>query len=88
MIESITKSVTSWQAERDSLLDRISHLQDARERASAFIATLVEAREPITPFDLTEMTKILWETPAESEARRFPEPVLDSVFLEQKEDQK
>ena len=84
--EARSPSVTSWQKERDGLLDRISHLQDVRDRATDFLAHLASEVQPITSFDVGEAVKILWETPEASHERRFPTPVLDSDSSTNKED--
>lgn len=82
---TLEPSVTSWQRERDAMLDRISHLQDARDRATDFLARLAGEVSPITAFDMGEAIALLWETPEQSEARRFA-GVLDSETPDPEED--
>jgi hypothetical protein len=85
---TLTKSVTSWQAERDAMLDRVSYLQDVRARTTSFVERLVDEVEPLTKFDLFEVLAILNETQVESELRRSLDRVLSSDVPSEKEDQK
>lgn len=86
--EVLAPNRRSLEIQRDNALDRISYLQDARSRATDYLTCLMSDVSPITPFDIAEALSILNETPEASAARRFPEPVLGSAVLDQKEDQK
>ncbi len=77
----------SLEIQRDNALDQVSYLQEARTRATDFLKCLASDVDPITAFDINEALAILTETRQASDARRFP-AVLDSVTLDQKEDQK
>lgn len=69
MEATLYPSVTSWQAERDGLLDHISWLSDSLERASDYLVEIGKL-ETITPFDILEALTIIWEAKDISEERR------------------
>lgn len=84
-LEARVRSVTSWQMERDALLDRIGYLEDTRKRTGSFLLALsTDAHHPITPFDMGEALQLLWESQPDSEHRRFGHLLQSEV--EQEED--
>lgn len=90
MEATLNPSVTSWQAERDGLLEHISWQADSIERATDYLVE-VGKLDTITPFDIVEALSILWESKDVSEARRFGKDPTEYGTVEvatKKEDQK
>lgn len=65
-------SVTTWQRERDGLLDEISHLNDCRNRTTEYLTQRV--KDGLLPdFEVAEAMLLLWEARDESDRRRWRE---------------
>lgn len=65
-----TPSVTSWQHERDGLLDYISHVESCRTRAQDYMLNAVR-QEMMPEFEVAEVLLLLFEARDESEKRRW-----------------
>lgn len=68
--EKHAPSVTTWQLERDGLLDHISHLEDCRERTTEYLTQCV-TNGLVPAFETAEAMLLLWESKDESEKRRW-----------------
>lgn len=90
MIEEHTPSVTSYQLERDGLLDQIGFLGDKIQNAENYLLRF-EQEHPEVAYEIGELYLILCETKIDNDIRRgfdlhSDEDVLVSVGTEMKED--
>ena len=63
-------SVTTWQHERDGMLDQISYLENCRERTTEYLTQCV-TNGLVPAFETAEAMLLLWESKDESEKRRW-----------------
>lgn len=86
---ALNPSVTTWQMQRDAMLDQISYLEDCVNRTGEFLLRL-EKEHPEFSFEIGETLLILFETKIDNDIRRgfdpHIEPVLTSSSTEKKEE--
>jgi hypothetical protein len=87
--EEYRPSVTSWQLERDGLLDQISYLEDCVNRTGEYLLGFEKQHMEVS-FEVAEALLILFETKIDNDIRRgfdiHSAGVLDSGIAETEEE--